>query len=272
VRSRRRKPLMHGWAAATIALTAGLPAADGGPHSALTALFFLPLAFVALSFRLRAVLMIGAAEVLAFVGMGLAEGSASRPYLAFYATCLAITAVICGWAARHNERREEALTRVSRADPLTGCLNRRGFEERLDAELAAATRSGRAFGLVLLDLDDFKAVNDSRGHAAGDEFLRWTVERAASVLRPMDSLGRLGGDEFAVLVPDAGAAGAGEVAARIAEAVRERVSLSTGIAAFPGSGSDRDCLFRAADEDLYNAKHGRAGRRRFTRAGAPSPA
>src|SRR5439155_17330200 len=99
--------------------------------------------------------------------------------------------------------------------------------ERLEAELDSSTRSGASFGLVVLDLDHFKGVNDTRGHAAGDDLLCWTVERAGDVLRPMDSLGRLGGDEFAVLVPGADSPNAREVADRLRDAPAERVSVCT---------------------------------------------
>ena len=258
VHSRHSLPLLLGWSLGAIAVIAGLAFADGGTRSPLALLFFLPLAFVALSYPLPLVVAVGAVDVLAFVGVGIARGDASQAYLAFYATCLGIMALLCAWEAREHDRQREALARVSRADPLTGCLNRRGFEERLEAELDAGMRTGRRLGLVLLDLDDFKTVNDTRGHAAGDDLLRWTVASAGALLRPMDSLGRLGGDEFAILIPGAAPSDAREVAQRVREALDERVSLSTGVAAFPADGTDRDALFRKADEQLYAAKHGRA--------------
>ena len=239
-----------------IVMTSALVWLDGGIRSPLALLFFLTVVFVGLSYPQRSVVAIGAIDVLAFVGVGLATRS-PQPSLAFFTTCLATVALLCAWEAFDHERQRNVLNRVSRADPLTGCLNRRGFEERLEAELDGCRRGGRSAGLVVLDLDDFKLVNDTRGHEAGDELLRWTVLRASDELRPMDSLGRLGGDEFAVLVPGAGPLETAEVAARLRDALGERVSLSTGVASFPVDGGDRETLHRRADHDLYATKHGR---------------
>jgi diguanylate cyclase (GGDEF)-like protein len=259
--SRRREILFLTWSLGTIALIASLSAADGGARSPLSLLFFLPLAFAALSYPLPSVVAIGTVDVFAFVASGALAGHASQPHLAFFASCLAITALLCAWEALDHERQRSALALVSRADSLTGCLNRRGFEERLEAEIDSSMRSGGTLGLVVLDLDHFKSVNDTRGHAAGDELLRWTVERAGKTLRPMDSLGRIGGDEFAILLPGAGPAESREVAQRVRDALVERAPVSAGVASFPSAGSDRDTLHRAADADLYAAKHSRAGAR-----------
>ncbi len=258
VRSAYRETFFLGWSVGCVAMIGVLAALDGGAGSPICLLFFLPLAFAALSYPLPSVLVIGGLDVAAFVGVGVAAGSVSLAHLGLFACVLAITALLCAWEARDHDRQHEALARVSRADPLTGCLNRRGFEERFDAELDSGTRSHGQFGLVVLDLDHFKAVNDTRGHAAGDDLLRWTVARAAEVLRPMDSLGRLGGDEFAILVPGAGRGDAAEVAARLRESLAERVAVSAGIASFPADGTVRDDLHRHADAELYVTKHGRA--------------
>jgi diguanylate cyclase (GGDEF)-like protein len=258
VHSPRREPLFLAWSIGTIAVVGSLMAADGGARSPLALLFFLPLAFAALSYPLPSVVVIGALDVLTFVGVGLVVGATGQAYLAFFATSLAIMALLCAWEARDHDRQQDALARVSRADPLTGCLNRRGLEERLSAEIDSATRSLGSFALVVLDLDEFKAVNDSHGHAAGDDLLRWVAERVGQALRPMDSFGRLGGDEFAILVPGAEVAEGREVATRVRHALAERVSASAGVASFPAEGTDSDALHRRADADLYDAKHGRA--------------
>ncbi|MEA2468912.1 MAG: hypothetical protein QOJ57_3038, partial [Thermoleophilaceae bacterium] len=225
-------------------------------------------AFAALSYPVPSVVAIGTLDVLAFVGTGVVGGHTSQAHLAFFAAVLSITALLCAWEAGDHDRQRDALARVSRADPLTGCLNRRGFEERLEAEIDGATRNHGSLALVVLDLDHFKAVNDTHGHEAGDDLLRWTVERAGETVRPMDSVGRLGGDEFAILVPGAGPAEAREVAERMRDALAERVQVSAGVASFPADGSDRNSLHRHADADLYTAKHGRAEGRDLSFASA----
>jgi diguanylate cyclase (GGDEF)-like protein len=165
---------------------------------------------------------------------------------------------MCAWLARHHTAQREELARVSRADPLTGCLNRRGFEERLSAELTHATRTARPLGLIMLDLDDFKAVNDTYGHAVGDDLLCWTVQTLRSVVRPSDAIGRLGGDEFALILPEAGQADALATSSRLREALAQRSPASIGVAAFPADGASTEELVRRADAALYAQKHGKA--------------
>jgi diguanylate cyclase (GGDEF)-like protein/putative nucleotidyltransferase with HDIG domain len=244
------------WGAGAIAITATLVTVDGGMKSPLRLLFFVIIVFVGLSYPSRSVVAIGFLDVATFMVVGLATGS-SQATLAFLTACLATVALLCAWKAVDHERQREVLNAASRTDPLTGCLNRRGFEERVEAELDGCRRSGRSAALVVLDLDDFKLVNDTRGHEAGDELLLWTALRATEQLRPMDSLGRLGGDEFAVLVPGAGPLEAREVANRLRDALGERVSVCAGVASFPIDADDRESLHRHADHDLYAEKHGR---------------
>ena len=122
---------------------------------------------------------------------------------------------------------------------------------------------------MLLDLDNFKAVNDMNGHAAGDELLCWVVDGLRRAVRPMDSIGRLGGDEFAILAPGATESGAEHIATRARKLLSERVAVSTGVACFPEHGADSDELQRHADRQLYASKHGdaehfAAGRRELT--------
>ena len=149
-------------------------------------------------------------------------------------------------------------------DPLTRLLNRRAFMNRLDGEVARATRYGRSFGLVIADLDEFKQLNDRYGHAAGDDALVAFANALAESLRKPDDAFRIGGDEFAVLVAEATEEDARQVVARV-EAVLGKLaaggepwladlSASFGCAACPEDASDAKTLFRLSDEALYDAK------------------
>ena len=181
-----------------------------------------------------------------------------------------MAAILCAWQAQNHDRQRDGLVRMSRSDPLTGCLNRRGFEERVAAELERALREGDSVALVLLDLDNFKAVNDMNGHAAGDELLCWVV----GGLRPRGApagLDRAAGRRR-VRDPRARApteSGAEHIATRARKLLSERVAVSTGAACFPAHGIDHDELQRHADRQLYANKHGdaehfAAGRRELT--------
>ena len=149
-------------------------------------------------------------------------------------------------------------------DPLTRLLNRRAFVNRLENEVARAGRYGRSFGLVVIDLDNFKQLNDRYGHAAGDEALVAFATVLSESLRKPDDAFRIGGDEFAVLVAEATEEDARQVAARV-EALLARLAergeswasdlgACFGCAACPEDASDAKTLFRLADEALYDAK------------------
>ncbi|MFB9968599.1 diguanylate cyclase [Pseudoroseomonas cervicalis] len=184
--------------------------------------------------------------------------------------------------------RTEALRRQAETDALTGLANRGSFLARAAASLQEHAAAARPFTLLAIDLDHFKAVNDSAGHAAGDTVLRLAAERCAAVLRQGDLFGRLGGEEFAVALPCAGAAEALILAERLRQALATidlprgaapegRLTASFGIAEARPGESDLAPLLRRADLALYSAKH--AGRDRVTlatpepaRAGPPTPA
>jgi diguanylate cyclase (GGDEF)-like protein/PAS domain S-box-containing protein len=166
-------------------------------------------------------------------------------------------------------RLEEQLTRQAFHDSLTGLANRALFRDRLDQALARSARSREALGVLLIDLDGFKQVNDSLGHDAGDELLQHVAGRFDEVVRPGDTLARLGGDEFALLLEGADEAQAVDVAHRLhatlaapaALAQRElAVTASIGIVAHAGGSGDSAELIRHADVAMYAAKA--AGRAR----------
>ena len=177
------------------------------------------------------------------------------------------------------ERAELAaeLARRASVDPLTGLANRTALSRRLREALAAERVGAGAPALLLLDLDDFKTINDSLGHSSGDEVLRVVAERLRSCLQPGDLAARLGGDEFAVLVPRVG--GEAEVVAlgeRLAAVLRTPVTVagrevlaraSVGVRLARGGDEDPERLLRDADMAMYAAKTaGRAGVRVFDTA------
>jgi len=160
-------------------------------------------------------------------------------------------------------------------DALTGIANRRSFDEELALEWRRAHRIGDSFALVLLDLDDFKKVNDTHGHPAGDAVLRTIGEVLGSGVRQIDLAARYGGEEFVVLVPESDLKGATQLAKRLRLAVSKartelpdgrllKVTASFGVAA-KGDLQSAEQLVAAADEVLYEAK--RAGKNRVVAAG-----
>jgi diguanylate cyclase (GGDEF)-like protein len=251
---RWREFFFFGWSTIDICLITVLAALDGGLASPFVLLFFLTVTFAALFYPLRLVLPVAALNLLGFGIVALAGGTSVGPTVWFFAACLAATTFMCSWQARNQQRQRDELARVSRSDPLTGCLNRRGFEQRLNEEFARSERSGAPFGIVLVDLDRFKAVNDRYGHAVGDRILVWTARTIAATVRPMDAVGRLGGDEFAVLLPGSSESDLRGLRGRIREALSERAACSAGVASFPVHGATAKELLQHADLELYEGK------------------
>jgi diguanylate cyclase (GGDEF)-like protein len=159
-----------------------------------------------------------------------------------------------------NAGQRERLRRLALTDELTGLANRRHFLAALGTELARGRREGSSVALVLLDVDDFKAINDVHGHAAGDETLRAFAVALAEEVRGGDVACRTGGEEFAVILPGTGAEEAARCAQRLLDAVRGTpapagvcITASAGVAV-AGEGDTVESLFRAADERLLRAK------------------
>jgi diguanylate cyclase (GGDEF)-like protein/putative nucleotidyltransferase with HDIG domain len=253
-----REVFFLGWSGLLVALLALAAAADGGAGSPLAGALVLPVIFGALSYPAGSMVVVGSMAVLAYLGLVVAVGGAATADAFFTSMVLVCGSVMCAWQARNQQLQRLELARVSRSDPLTGALNRRGFEERFGAELHRSERTGQPLGYILVDLDSFKELNDLQGHAAGDEMLRWVVETLLAALRPMDVVGRLGGDEFAVLVPGAGDRATRAVAERLRDALAMRAPCSLGTAAFPADGTEPGELHGRADVRLYEAKHGRS--------------
>lgn len=156
----------------------------------------------------------------------------------------------------------EELARLAATDPLTGVANRRHFIARSESELTRGKRNGAPLGMLAVDLDHFKRINDSFGHETGDRVLQHFCETVGKVLRPSDLLGRLGGEEFMVLLPEADAGEAMRVAERIRNTVAEQsatadlppITASIGIASREHGDDSLESLFRIADDRLYRAK------------------
>lgn len=175
------------------------------------------------------------------------------------------------------KQQADVLRQLAFLDGLTGLFNRRGFDQRLHAEVERAARNGQPLALVMADVDHFKRFNDRHGHQAGDDCLRRVgAALAAGLNRSADLLARYGGEEFAAILPETDLAGAREVAQRLEQQVRAEaithgdspvapvVTASLGVAALrTGAGGTRaaiDDLLARADRALYRAKHAGRGR------------
>jgi diguanylate cyclase (GGDEF)-like protein len=249
--------------------------ATGGADSFAQPLVLFPLLQITYFFELRRAIPLVGLAVAAFASPAIYASANGQHVYPARALVVALGAVFMTYFVRllktrlidaERRQREMALT-----DPLTGLANRRAFDDTL--ALAIVDRGEFAFGrrasdddtadaaLLLMDLDDFKAVNDTRGHAAGDELLRAVAAHCHAVVRPGDMVARIGGDEFAVIAFGAGRAGAERLAADLAEAIEHAgTSATIAWATHPDDGHDQEALLRAADRRLYD---GKAERRKF---------
>ena len=173
-----------------------------------------------------------------------------------------IELLACAVEAYVGERTRHLAEQAQR-DSLTGLFNRAVFDQRLHDELARARRYGRTLSLVLLDLDQFKLINDRFGHPAGDEVLQQFANLLRASLRQSDVAFRYGGDEFAALLPETAVEAVGHLLQRLQERLhhsprvtqlREPVGISCGSASFPADADSALALLKAADERLYEDK------------------
>jgi diguanylate cyclase (GGDEF)-like protein/PAS domain S-box-containing protein len=257
VRSSWREPFFLVWTITDFLMLSAGALLDGGSSSPMVLLFFMPVIFSSMSYPLGSVTAVGAIGVLSYLGVAFASGQSSAAYRTGFAFALLCAAGMSAWQSQNQKNQRRALETASRTDPLTGCLNRRGFQERALAGLGTMRRHGSTGAVVVLDIDNFKPVNDTHGHAAGDELLCWVAAKLQQTVRPSDAVGRLGGDEFAVLLPETALEDARSSAARIADALGERVTVSLGVASFPVDGTDLESLARVADGRLYASRAGR---------------
>jgi diguanylate cyclase (GGDEF)-like protein len=183
----------------------------------------------------------------------------SLAFAAFFATCM----VMCYIWYLVTEL-SLVLAEQARTDPLTGALNRRAMEEAALRETARSIRHGRGLCMIVIDVDHFKHLNDTRGHAAGDRALQALVQQVKSMLRPNDLIARTGGEEFTVLLPETSAPAGIVAAERVRQAIEALVipfegkpiqfTVSAGVAQFDPSQGGWEGMMRRADSAMYEAK------------------
>ena len=185
----------------------------------------------------------------------------------------ALLAAVTERADRRAFGLELELETLAQRDSMTGLHNRRSFLQQAEQEVTRASRYGRPMSLLVLDIDRFKAINDTYGHPVGDEVIRALARAALGALRSVDVLGRMGGEEFAAVLPETDAAGASLTGERLRHAVSQaavtcgevqvRFTISVGVTAWR-AGESLEAVLARADEALYAAKNG--GRNRVCAA------
>ncbi|HEY1369524.1 MAG TPA: bifunctional diguanylate cyclase/phosphodiesterase [Gaiellaceae bacterium] len=283
--------VQYAWLSGNLVLIALAVATTGGSHSQLYLLYGLTTAYAAAVFPLRGQITQLVTTAALYVAVVAATGwhlPAADLFLRL--TILAILGLLTGFLSRESARRllslgEARAESESRArqlallaaekehlslhDPLTGLPNRSLFHDRVEHALAGARRNRRAFAVMLLDLDRFKEVNDSLGHAAGDAVLCAVGPRLAHELREADTLARLGGDEFALLLPEVADVEAALATGRricaalqqpfVVDGVTLDLAASVGVALHAGADDSVDVLLTRADLAMYRAKDLRSG-------------
>ncbi len=258
-------------AVASVLVTAARLFAEEGGESGtgVQALYLWIVLYAAFFFRRRRALVQVAWIAVLYAAALLTEPTSSATITLWTVTVggLLVAALVIGVLRDRVITLVERLGDAARTDPLTGLLNRRGFDELLARELQRSRRTKRPLSLLVGDLDGFKEVNDRHGHPAGDRVLRQVALVLPEGNRATDTVARLGGEEFAVVVPETDEQGAFIVAERLRRAIATAfatgdppLTISFGIVSFPTHAHDPQQLLQRADEALYAAK--RLGRDR----------
>lgn len=189
----------------------------------------------------------------------------ARPNSGLFTALSALLVLGIGALTLAVRSRGNAIEHMATTDALTGLLSRHALMQRAKTEIQRALRYGRPLSLIMLDIDDFKKVNDTWGHACGDAVLVGFSKRVASLVRSSDILGRIGGEEFAIVAPETNRQQATSLAEHIRSGVmnlviefgRERIArtMSCGVAQLQGEDDDLESLMAAADKALYQAKN-----------------
>jgi diguanylate cyclase (GGDEF)-like protein len=193
-----------------------------------------------------------------------------------------LLAFIASYVAREQRRSRQAAIRLSTVDSLTGLFNRAFFFAAVEREIQRSSRTGRRFGLLMMDLDELKEINDRFGHFHGDQVLRGVADVIKGGVRRLDTAARYGGDEFVVLLPETEPTGSYVLAEKIRQGVEDlgvagpgfdiHTSISIGAVAYPDDGLTADDLLISADRAMYVSK--RQGKNRvvgYAPAGVAGP-
>jgi diguanylate cyclase (GGDEF)-like protein len=267
-RSSRRLVFFLVWSTFSCVFVGVVAAFDNGLHSPLALLFFLPMTYASLAYPAPAVLGIGALAA-ACATVGAVAAGDTFGYTEVFLGVIGMVTLLAASVARTRSEQQAAasqltdrLVELATRDGLTGCLNHRTFYQQVSTELARAVRNGHGVSLLVIDVDDFKSINDTSGHLVGDEVLRSIGSAVTRAGRTIDAAGRIGGDEFAVLLVETTRTQAEGVAARFREAVGELggpvpVSVTVGVAHLerPTADATPQQLVAEADARLYELKH-----------------
>jgi diguanylate cyclase (GGDEF)-like protein len=264
-----------------LAFACGLVGLTGGLESPFTFIFPLIVGAGALLVTPRIALILATLATAAYLATGMAvlpagtsPGTGSLVQMLVNLTGLYLLAYIGASVGREQRRARDAAIRLSTVDSLTGLYNRTFFFSALEREIARGDRSGRAFCLVMLDLDDLKTVNDRFGHIAGDQVLRTVADVVRNGVRKIDVAARYGGDEFVAVLPETDPTGGWVLAEKIRLTVADQgapgidpsPTVSVGVVSYPADGRSADALLVSADRAMYASKRG--GKNRVARAAA----
>ena len=270
------------WTLASIVAVGVVAQLDTGANSPILLVLYLPIVYAALLFPPRAALACG----LAALGVVVTVAALDPHRAAIEGWTLMLAGSVAGAAAlsflaalnrtrieQHEDRLLAQLAELAGTDELTGCAVRRVLRQRTAEEIERALRTDGPLSLLMIDVDEFKAVNDNYGHVVGDRVLATIGAVLREHVRPFDVASRLGGDEFAVLLPETDSSGAVRVAERIFRDLSGQteipVTLSVGVSSLDGSMPTIERLFDEADMALYQVK--RAGRDAIAVRGRADP-
>jgi diguanylate cyclase (GGDEF)-like protein len=266
-----RSHYSFGWTLAAGIILATSIHLDRGTDSPILFFLVLPIVCAALALEVRQVIVCGIATLGEFIYIWLDEPVVNRSTseISMFAMLLiGLVAIAVGVSTARVRLLDDEmslrtnLTSMATTDALTGCLNHGAFYERLEVEINRAHRQNESLSLLMIDIDFFKAFNDTYGHLAGDDALESVGSTLVKLSRSFDLVGRIGGDEFAVVLPTSSLTDASEIALRMSQALTSprRPTVSIGYASLDPLEPDAKQLVRDADRSLYEVKMSGRGR------------